>query len=103
MKFLLIPPVAFLLYLVLVGVLAGVGQRIAAPGAPAAHKADTYNSGSPAPRHAASPGYQMFFITALFFAVLHLGVLMIGSSQLLPASGLYLIGLIVALLALILG
>jgi hypothetical protein len=42
-------------------------------------------------------------VVALFFAVLHLGVLMIGSSDLSPVAGLYLLGLILALVALILG
>jgi hypothetical protein len=49
------------------------------------------------------PGYRPFFIIALFFAVLHLGVLMLGSSGLAPFALLYLVGLLLALLALILG
>jgi hypothetical protein len=40
---------------------------------------------------------------ALFFAVLHLGVLMLGSSGLAPMAGAYLVVLIAALIALILG
>jgi hypothetical protein len=42
-------------------------------------------------------------VIALFFAVLHLGVLMLGSSSLTPISILYLVGLMLALVALILG
>jgi hypothetical protein len=42
-------------------------------------------------------------VIALFFAVLHLGVLVLGSSDLSSTSALYLVGLILALLALILG
>ena len=43
------------------------------------------------------------FVVALFFAILHLGVLMIGSSGLSAVAGPYLLGLILALIALILG
>ena len=32
------------------------------------------------------PGYRQFFVIALFFAVLHLGVLMLGSSGLTPVA-----------------
>ncbi len=42
-------------------------------------------------------------MVALFFAVLHLGVLVLGSGPLTPVMGAYLIGLILALVALILG
>jgi hypothetical protein len=51
----------------------------------------------------AAPGYRPFMVVALFFAVIHLGILMIGSSGLTPLAGVYLAGLIMALLALILG
>jgi lipopolysaccharide export LptBFGC system permease protein LptF len=50
----------------------------------------------------AAPGYRPFLVVALFFAVLHLGVLMLGSSNLTPIAGVYLVGLLLALLALIL-
>ena len=42
-------------------------------------------------------------LIALFFAVLHLGVLVLGTGDLSGMSGVYLVGLMVALLALILG
>jgi len=42
-------------------------------------------------------------VVALFFAILHLGVLMLGTSDLSLITGLYLVGLMFALLALILG
>jgi hypothetical protein len=40
---------------------------------------------------------------ALFFAILHLGVLVLGSNDLSMTAIVYLIGLMLALLALILG
>ncbi len=63
----------------------------------------TYASGEENDPVPAAPGYRQFFVVALFFAVLHLGVLMVGSSDLSPTAGLYLVGLILALVALILG
>jgi hypothetical protein len=51
----------------------------------------------------AAPGYRPFFTYALFFAILHLGVLMLGSGGLTALSGIYMVGLILALVALMLG
>lgn len=103
MDIILTPPLAFLIYLVLVAILSGLGRMLAFRGRPSASKTETYASGEAAPRHEAVPGYRPFFIVALFFAILHLGVLMVGSSNLAPAGIIYLGGLILALLALILG
>jgi D-alanyl-lipoteichoic acid acyltransferase DltB (MBOAT superfamily) len=44
-----------------------------------------------------------FFVIGLFFAVLHLGVLMLASGGLSPMMGVYVAGLMLALVALILG
>jgi len=99
----LAPPAAFLIYLVLVTALAGAGRYLAGPAKATALKTSTYSSGEAPPQTAAAPGYRPFFVVALFFTILHLGVLMLGSSQFLPMSGIYLIGLMLALLALILG
>jgi NADH:ubiquinone oxidoreductase subunit 3 (subunit A) len=102
-EIILSPPVAFLLYAVLVGILAGLGRVLAGPPRPTPLKSSTYASGEAPPTRAAAPGYRPFFVIALFFAVLHLGVLMLGSSSLTPISILYLVGLMLALVALILG
>lgn len=99
----LMPPIAFLIYLLLVGLLSLLGRLLAGPERPNTVKSDTYSSGEAAPGGTAVPGYRSFFTVALFFAILHLGVLVLGSSHLTPLSGLYLVGLILALLALILG
>jgi NADH:ubiquinone oxidoreductase subunit 3 (subunit A) len=99
---LLCPPLAFAMYVILVGILSGMG-RLLAPAKATAAKSSIYASGEASPGRIAAPGYRPFFVTALFFAVLHLGVLMVGSSALTPITGLYLIGLMLALLALMLG
>jgi NADH:ubiquinone oxidoreductase subunit 3 (subunit A) len=99
---LLAPPIAFLIYLVLVGILSGAGRVLAGPGHATPAKSSTYSSGEAPPTQTAAPGYRPFLVVALFFAVLHLGVLMLGSSRLTPITGVYLVGLLLALLALIL-
>jgi NADH:ubiquinone oxidoreductase subunit 3 (subunit A) len=100
---LLNPPVAFLGYLVLVGVLYGLGRMLAGPTNVTPLKSSTYASGEAPPTQAAAPGYRPFFVVALFFAILHLGALVLGSSSLSPITAVYLVGLLLALLALILG
>lgn len=97
------PPIAFLLYLALVAALVGFGRVLAGAAQPTLLKSSTYASGELPPAQPASPGYQRFFVIALFFAVLHLGVLVFGSGGLSPIGGIYLVGLLLVLAALILG
>jgi hypothetical protein len=51
----------------------------------------------------AAPGYRPFFLVAFFFAILHLGMLVLGFGDLSLPQGVYIMGLALALLALILG
>ena len=103
MSFLLIPPIAFVLYLLLVGVLSGMGKLLAGKEHPNPIKSSNYTGGENLSDKIGVPGYRPFFVIALFFAILHLGVLMLGSSTASPISILYLAGLMLALVALILG
>jgi hypothetical protein len=100
---LLSPLIAFGVYMLIVGVISGLGRLFSAQGQAAKYKEVTYAGGEEAAAYPAAPGYRPFFVVALFFAVLHLGVLMLGSSDLSPMAGIYLLGLALALLALILG
>jgi NADH:ubiquinone oxidoreductase subunit 3 (subunit A) len=100
---LLSPLVAFLIYCVVASIVSGLGRLFSARGHKSDLKAASYASGEENDPIPAAPGYRQFFVVALFFAVLHLGVLMVGSSDLSPTAGLYLVGLILALVALILG
>ncbi|MCB8946052.1 MAG: hypothetical protein H6658_20090 [Ardenticatenaceae bacterium] len=102
-QLLLTPPIAFLVYLLLVGVLSGIGRVMAGAERPNPLKTSTYTGGEVPTDSKGAPGYRPFFVIALFFAVLHLGVLMLGSSGLTPLAGIYLLGLILVLIALILG
>lgn len=103
MEILFAPPVAFLVYLLLSAILNAIGRALAGPVQPSALKTTFYASGEESPTVPAAPGYRQFFIFALFFAVLHLGVLMLASGGLTAMSGVYLVGLILALVALMLG
>jgi len=100
---LLSPLAAFLIYFAVVSVASGLGKLFSAKGHKSEFKTDTYASGEEHDLIPAAPGYRQFFVVALFFAVLHLGVLIIGSSGLSAVAGVYLLGLILALIALILG
>ena len=100
---LLSPAIAFLLYLALGGLLAGVGRTLAGPARPTALKSSTYASGEAPPARRAVPGYRPYFVIALFFAIVHLGALVLGSGSPAAMTGMYLIGLLLVLAALILG
>lgn len=100
---LLSPLVAFLVYLIVVFIVSGLGKLFSATGRKTEFKTATYASGEEHDPIPAAPGYRQFFVIALFFAILHLGVLMIGSSGLSSVASVYLLGLILALIALILG
>jgi NADH:ubiquinone oxidoreductase subunit 3 (subunit A) len=103
MNMLLSPLIAFLLYLLLVGVLSGFGRLLAGPSIPGEMKSGLYASGESPPTAQAAPGYRPFFVTTLFFAVLHLGALVIALGGTSWIAVIYLAGLVFALLALILG
>lgn len=103
MEILLSPPIAFLIYLPAVYLLVLLGKKLAGKPNVSDLKSSLYGSGEEAPTSFASPGYKPFFLVALFFAILHLGILVLGSGNLNSVEGLFLGGLMLALLALILG
>ena len=100
---LLTPLLAFVIYVLVGAAFSSFAGRFAAKSRSTTFKSTTYSSGEVHDPYPAAPGYRQFFVVALFFAVLHLGVLMMGSSNLAPVAGVYLLGLILALVALILG
>lgn len=103
MEILLSPPIAFLIYIPLVILISLLGKALAGPEKPSAMKESVYSSGEEAPISAAAPGYRPFFLIAFFFAILHLGMLVLGTGELSLKTVPYMLGLILALLALILG
>ena len=103
MQVILTPPVAFGLYALLVGLLLAASWRVAARSAPSQAKNSIYSSGERAQAGIAAPGYRPFFMVALFFAFLHLGVLIVGTGGFTIVTGVYILGLIFSLVALALG
>ena len=103
MSIILTPPLAFLIYIPLVVAIYMVGRALAGKGNPSDKKSSLYSSGEVAPTTLAAPGYRPFFLVAFFFAILHLGVLVLATGSLDAKLIPYLIGLILALIALILG
>lgn len=103
MQILLTPPIAFLIYVPLVILIALGGKLLAGPEKPNEAKTSLYGSGEEAPTNMAAPGYRPFVLVAFFFAILHLGMLVAGSGSLTPSLLPYLFGLILAMAALILG
>ncbi len=97
------PLIAFVIYFAVVSAASGLGRMFSARGRESEFKSATYASGEANDPGLAAPGYRQFFVIALFFAVLHLGVLMIGSSGLSLAAIPYILGLILILVALVLG
>ena len=103
MNILLSPPLAFLIYIPLVFAIYFVGKGLAGKEKPSAEKSSLYGSGEEAATSMASPGYKPFFLIAFFFAILHLGMLVIGSGSFSVNMLPYILGLVLALIALILG
>lgn len=85
MEFLLTPPVALLAYIGLVALLYGFGRLLAPEARQRGAKSSLYAGGEVAATSKAAPGYRRFFIVALFFAVLHLGALVLATAGLTGA------------------
>ncbi len=102
-NFILTPLFAFLIYFVVVSIFSGLGRLFSARSRKSQFKSEPYASGEDYDPIPAAPGYRQFFVIALFFAILHLGIIMVGSSDLSSVTAVYLLGLILALVALILG
>jgi len=103
MDILLSPPIAFLIYIPLVLIITWIGRQLAGPGNPDAAKSSGYAAGEKASTIAAAPGYRPFFLVAFFFAILHLGMLVMGVGEQSGGQAIYVVGLALALVALILG
>ncbi len=87
MNALLTPPIALLAYIGLVALLFVFGRLMAPAGQ---HKAAEllYAGGEVAATSKAAPGYRRFFVVALFFAVLHLGALVLATAGLIGGAAL---------------
>jgi NADH:ubiquinone oxidoreductase subunit 3 (subunit A) len=96
MNVLLFPPIAFLLYLGLIALLSMVGQKASSA------ESTAYASGEMAPNDSAASGYKAFSQFALFFAVFHLGILLLATAGAGFMSFIFLIFLMLLLVVLML-
>jgi hypothetical protein len=96
MEALLIPPIAFLLYS---AILFGAGRRLSGP----TRRTPLYAGGETHPEGKGLLGYRGFITYALFFAVVHIGVLILASGPPSPAQLVYLGGFVLSLIVLLLG
>ena len=104
MTILFSPPIAFLIYIGLVALVVVAGRLLAGRSSVSTNT-HLYSSGelSPAADDTSVPGYRPFFVISLFFAVLHLGVVVLATSGFSSVSILYLMGLMMVLIVLIIG
>jgi NADH:ubiquinone oxidoreductase subunit 3 (subunit A) len=103
MEIILTPPLAFLIYVPFVIALLLFGKGMAGTSKKSKMKETIYASGEEASTNPAAPGYRPFFLIAFFFAILHLGMLIVGSGTFTFSSVPFLLGLMVSLIALLLG
>jgi NADH:ubiquinone oxidoreductase subunit 3 (subunit A) len=115
MDIIMSPPVAILIYIVLVLVLYGIGRALAPNERTTPGDSGLYTGGEVADTSKVAPGYRRFFVIALLFAVLHLAALVLATTGLIEfaaiglivgnigaAAVIYLLGLAVILLILFL-
>ena len=99
MPVLLSPPFALLAYIGLTCLLLGVARVLTVRRGSRSRAAEAlYASGEAPARTHAAPGYQPFFASALFFALLHVGVLIASIATLQPIAIAYAMGVLVVLL-----
>ena len=103
-EFLLFPPVAFTLFL-LVGLLLQLfGSMLAAKGGEAQGKHTQYACGEDVPARRLQPDYAVFFPFALFFTIVHVTALVLAtlpSGNIAMMGVLYMLGVAVALYTLV--
>ena len=103
MDIILTPPLAFVIYVPFVILLLLFGKAMAGKTKKTELKDTVYASGEEASTNPAAPGYRPFFLVAFFFAILHLGMLIIGTGTFSIQSVPFILGLMFSLVALILG
>ena len=76
--FLLLPPVAFVLYLVLSYGVSALAGRLAQKGVDSENKKKSYACGENVTQNRGQPDYSEFFKFAFFFTLLHIVVLVVA-------------------------
>ncbi len=102
--FLISPPVAFVLYLLVVFLIYLLGKRMAPKLTKVGGKLTTYACGEDIPGAKVQFGYRLFFFIALFFTIMHVAALMIAtvpSGKIVLFAMLYLAVIFLSIMALV--
>jgi NADH-quinone oxidoreductase subunit A len=102
--FLISPPVAFVLYLLVVFLIYLLGKRMAPKLNKVGGKLTTYACGEDIPGVKVQFGYRLFFFIALFFTIMHVAALMIAtvpSGKIVLFAILYLAVIFLSIMALV--
>ena len=98
------PPLAFVLFLLIAGLLYLLGKRMAPRLNKAGGKLTTYACGEDIPGVKVQFGYRLFFFVALFFTIMHVATLMIAtvpSGKIVWFAILYLAVIFLSVMALV--
>lgn len=76
--FLLLPPVAFMLYLILTFGVSALAGRLSAKGEDSESKKNSYACGENVTQNRGQPDYSEFFKFAFFFTLMHIVVLVVA-------------------------
>ncbi|MBM3295415.1 MAG: hypothetical protein FJY82_12975 [Candidatus Aminicenantes bacterium] len=104
LDFLLSPPVAFVLFLAVAGLIYLLGKHLAPKTTDVGGKLTSYACGEDIPGTKVQFGYRLFFFIALFFTIMHVAALIIAtapSGKLALFAVLYLAVVFLSILALV--
>lgn len=90
-EFIALPPVAFIIFFTLGGLIYLSGSRLAAEGKKSGGKKAQYACGEDVPAQRVQPDYSAFFPFALFFSIIHVTALIMAT---LPSGNIALIGIL---------
>jgi len=90
-EFILFPPVAFMIFLGVGGLIQLCGSWLAAKGKKSVGKKTQYACGEDVPAQRVQPDYSDFFPFALFFSIIHVTALIMAT---LPSGNIALIGIL---------
>ncbi len=90
-QIILLPPVAFVIFLLVGLVLMFLGSKMAAQGKSYSGKKAPYACGEDVPAAKVQPDYGSFFPFALFFTIIHVTALIIAT---IPAGSIALMGIL---------
>ncbi|NLY75065.1 MAG: hypothetical protein GX075_07145 [Firmicutes bacterium] len=90
-EFIVYPPVAFIIFFAVGALIYLSGSRLAVKGKASRGKKTQYACGENVPAQRVQPDYSAFFPFALFFTIIHVTALIMGT---LPSGNIALVGIL---------